>query len=74
MTLPRFRRVLIALLPLSLGGCQLLGAGGSMIGNPLVYENVIGTAYFNGSLLIHSPNEPGNFAPLIRTAIRPGSS
>jgi hypothetical protein len=38
-------------------------AGGSMIGNPLVYENVIGTAYFNGSLLIHSPNEPGNFAP-----------
>jgi hypothetical protein len=35
MTLPRFRRVLIALLPLSLGGCQLLGAGGSMIGSIL---------------------------------------
>jgi hypothetical protein len=33
MTLPRIRRVLTVLLPLSLGGCQLLGAGGSMIGS-----------------------------------------
>jgi hypothetical protein len=33
MTLSRIRRVLIVLLPLSLGGCQLLGAGGSMIGS-----------------------------------------
>jgi hypothetical protein len=32
MTLSRLRRVLILLLPLSLGGCQLLGAGGSLIG------------------------------------------
>jgi hypothetical protein len=36
---------------------------GSMTGSPLTYMNVIGTAYFNQSLLIHSPNEPGNFAP-----------
>jgi hypothetical protein len=33
MTLSRIRRVLAVLLPLSLGGCQLLGAGGSMIGS-----------------------------------------
>jgi len=32
MTHPWLRRVLLALLPLSLGGCSLLGAGGSMIG------------------------------------------
>ena len=31
MTFPRIRLVLTALLPLSLGGCSLLGAGGSMI-------------------------------------------
>jgi hypothetical protein len=33
MTLSRIRRALTLLLPLSLGGCQLLGAGGSMIGS-----------------------------------------
>jgi len=37
MTYPWFRRVLTALLPLSLGGCQLLGAGGSMIGGLLQF-------------------------------------
>jgi hypothetical protein len=35
MTRPRLRNLLIALLPLSLGGCQMLGAGGSMIGSVL---------------------------------------
>ncbi len=31
MTLPRILRVLVLLLPLSLGGCSMLGAGGSLI-------------------------------------------
>ena len=35
MILPRLRRFLLVLLPLSLGGCQLLGAGGSLIGSML---------------------------------------
>jgi hypothetical protein len=35
MTLPRIGRVLLLLLPLSLGGCSLLGAGGSLIGSVL---------------------------------------
>lgn len=33
MTSTRIRKALFLLLPLSLGGCQLLGAGGSMIGS-----------------------------------------
>ncbi len=37
MTHPWVRRVLAALLPLSLGGCQLLGAGGSLIGGVLQF-------------------------------------
>jgi len=36
---------------------------GSLLGPPLLYQNVIGTAYLDRSLLIHSANEPGNFAP-----------
>lgn len=35
MTRAPLRRVLILLLPLSLGGCQLIGAGGSLIGGIL---------------------------------------
>ncbi len=35
---------------------------GSVIGAPLTYLNLIGTAY-KPSLLIHGGNEPGNFAP-----------
>ena len=37
MSHPRLRCVLTALLPLSLGGCQLIGAGGSMIGGLLQF-------------------------------------
>ncbi len=35
MTLARLSRVLLLLLPLSLGGCSLIGAGGSLIGGIL---------------------------------------
>ena len=35
MTRPWHRTVLAVLLPLSLGGCQMLGVGGSMIGSLL---------------------------------------
>ncbi|MBV8880863.1 MAG: hypothetical protein JO332_12910 [Planctomycetaceae bacterium] len=37
MTSPRLRGVLTILLPLSLGGCQLLGAGGSMVAGLLQF-------------------------------------
>jgi len=37
MTFPRLRLVLTALLPVSLGGCSLLGAGGSMIAGLLQF-------------------------------------
>jgi hypothetical protein len=37
MSHPWLRRVLVLLLPLSLGGCQLIGAGGSMIGGLLQF-------------------------------------
>jgi hypothetical protein len=37
MTRPWLRRVLVALLPLSLGGCSMLGAGGSMISGLLQF-------------------------------------
>lgn len=33
MTASRIRKTLLLLLPLTLGGCSLLGAGGSMIGS-----------------------------------------
>jgi len=33
MTASRIRRALFLLLPFTLGGCQMLGAGGSMIGS-----------------------------------------
>jgi hypothetical protein len=35
MSLSRLGRFLLLLLPLSLGGCSLLGAGGSVIGTVL---------------------------------------
>jgi hypothetical protein len=35
MTHPWLRRFLVVLLPLSLGGCSLLGAGGSVIASVL---------------------------------------
>ena len=37
-------------------------SNGSVVGAPLTYINLIGTAY-KPSLLIHSTNEPGDFAP-----------
>ena len=33
MTASRIRKALLLLLPMTLGGCSLLGAGGSMIGS-----------------------------------------
>ncbi|HLY10609.1 MAG TPA: hypothetical protein VKW04_15000 [Planctomycetota bacterium] len=33
MTRPRLHRVLMVLLPLSMSGCAMLGAGGSLIGS-----------------------------------------